>query len=140
MVGILMVRKQSAYLPSTPTLEELKAGTILENMRLGTVMFFFVERSCALANSTTYEYHLPGAAGCHSGEKPRLGDNKAGCDTQKPVPQCNQSGWETAADRFNVQADEWLSRHPDELADVNHEIQRVRALKPGAGGTGLSTV
>jgi hypothetical protein len=46
---------------------------------------------------------------------------------------------------LNVQADKWLSRHPDELADVNHGIKRAegrgqRALNPGPGGPGLSTV
>lgn len=36
-------------------------------------------------------------------------------------------------DRLNVQADEWLSRHPDELADVNHEIQRSGGTETWAG-------
>jgi hypothetical protein len=78
-----MIRKQSAYLPITPTLDGPKAGTILENMRLGRVMFFFVERSHhdVFASSATHEHHLRGTPGRHSGEKPHFGDDKAGCDT-----------------------------------------------------------
>ena len=40
-------------------------------------------------------------------------------------------------DRLNVQADEWLSRHPDELADVNHEIQRSGGTQTWAGRAGF---
>ena len=76
-----MIRKHSAYLPITRRLEELKAGMILENTRLGSATFFFVEHSHVCGSSTTYERYLRGTAGCHSGEKPRFGDDKAGGDT-----------------------------------------------------------
>lgn len=54
---------------------------ILENTRLGSATFFFVEHSHVCGSSTTYERYLRGTAGCHSGEKPRFGDDKAGGDT-----------------------------------------------------------
>lgn len=49
-------------------LEELRAGTILENMRHGRVMFFAAERSpsIGLSSSVTYEDYLPNPTGCHS--------------------------------------------------------------------------
>lgn len=44
------------------------------------------------------------------------------------------------ANRLDIQADEWLSRDPDELASGNHGIEDQEILDPGVRRPGLSTV
>lgn len=41
------------------------------------------------------------------------------------------------ADCLDPQADEWLSRHPDELAGWNHEIQDRESPNPGVRRPGF---
>lgn len=119
-------------LPSASTFFDVNAGTIFENMRLGSAMFYpsFVMIEDNLLHCITYQHDLTRAACCDQGEDVRLRDYKPERRAYHSIPILSIS---TKLDMHTgqryPQTKERSHGHPDQRANRQHLPRRTSVLK-----------